>query len=118
MQHFISCTVVVSRKIKRIMLLASSFRRSLCLTLIIGFSAALSCAWVPLAAAQTAYPNKPIRLIVPFPAGGSVDVTSRALAQKLSEQLGQQVIVDNRPGAGGNIGMDAVAKSRDRKSVV
>ncbi len=63
------------------------------------------------ACAQSGYPNKPIRLIVPFPAGGSVDVTSRALAQKLSEQLGQQVIVDNRPGAGGNIGMDAVAKS-------
>ena len=61
--------------------------------------------------AQSSYPNKPIRLIVPFPAGGLVDVTSRALAQKLSEQLGQQVIVDNRPGAGGNIGMDAVAKS-------
>jgi len=61
--------------------------------------------------AQSAYPNKPIRLIVPFPAGGSVDVTSRALAQKLSEQLGQQVVIDNRPGAGGNIGMDAVAKS-------
>lgn len=61
--------------------------------------------------AQPAYPTKPIRLVVPFPAGGSVDVTSRALAQKLSEQLGQQVVVDNRPGAGGNIGMDAVAKS-------
>ena len=68
-------------------------------------------ACVSAAIAQPAYPNKPIRLIVPFPAGGSVDVTSRALAQKLSEQLGQQVIVDNRPGAGGNIGMDAVAKS-------
>ena len=63
------------------------------------------------ASAQSGYPNKPIRLVVPFPAGGPVDVTSRALAQKLSEQLGQQVIVDNRPGAGGNIGMDAVAKS-------
>jgi tripartite-type tricarboxylate transporter receptor subunit TctC len=62
-------------------------------------------------AAQPAYPTKPIRLIVPFPAGGSVDVTSRAVAQKLSEQLGQPVLVDNRPGAGGNIGMDAVAKS-------
>ena len=61
--------------------------------------------------AQATYPLKPIRLVVPFPAGGSVDVTSRALAQKLSEQLGQQVVVDNRPGAGGNIGMDAVAKS-------
>jgi len=63
------------------------------------------------ASAQSSYPNKPIRLVVPFPAGGSVDVTSRALAQKLSEQLGQPVIVDNRPGAGGNIGMDVVAKS-------
>ena len=63
------------------------------------------------ASAQSGYPNKPIRLVVPFPAGGSVDVTSRSLAQKLSEQLGQPVIVDNRPGAGGNIGMDAVAKS-------
>jgi tripartite-type tricarboxylate transporter receptor subunit TctC len=61
--------------------------------------------------AQTAYPNKPIKLIVPFPAGGSVDVTSRGLAQKLSEQLGQQVVVENRAGAGGNIGMDALAKS-------
>ena len=72
------------------------------------FVAAMSSGFV---AAQSGYPNKPIRLIVPFPAGGSVDVTSRALAQKLSEQLGQQVVVDNRPGAGGNIGMDAVAKS-------
>ena len=68
-------------------------------------------AFAAAALAQSGYPNKPIRLIVPFPAGGSVDVTSRALAQKLSEQLGQQVVVDNRPGAGGNIGMDAVAKS-------
>jgi tripartite-type tricarboxylate transporter receptor subunit TctC len=62
-------------------------------------------------AASSTYPNKPIKLIVPFPAGGSVDVTSRALAQKLSESLGQQVVVENRAGAGGNIGMDAVAKS-------
>ena len=72
---------------------------------------AASLLFVSSAFAQSAYPNKPIRLVVPFPAGGSVDVTSRALALKLSEQLGQQVIVDNRPGAGGNIGMDAVAKS-------
>ncbi len=64
-----------------------------------------------VAAAAQNYPTKPIKLIVPFPAGGSVDVTSRALAQKLSESLGQPVVVENRAGAGGNIGMDAVAKS-------
>jgi tripartite-type tricarboxylate transporter receptor subunit TctC len=81
--------------------LFASVVRVACLTLLFGVSAA---------AAQT-YPTKPIKLIVPFPAGGSVDVTSRSLAQKLSEQLGQQVIVENRAGAGGNIGMDAVAKS-------
>lgn len=63
------------------------------------------------ATAPSPWPGKPIRLVVPFPAGGSVDVTSRALAQKLAEQLGQPVVVDNRPGAGGNIGMDVVAKS-------
>jgi tripartite-type tricarboxylate transporter receptor subunit TctC len=57
------------------------------------------------------YPGKPIKLIVPFPAGGSVDATSRALAQKLSEQLGQTIVVENRAGAGGNIGMEALAKS-------
>ncbi|HPV24409.1 MAG TPA: tripartite tricarboxylate transporter substrate-binding protein, partial [Casimicrobium sp.] len=77
-----------------------------------GALAAIGLLAIPGASsAQNAYPTKPIRLVVPFPAGGSVDVTSRALAQKLSEQLGQQVVVDNRPGAGGNIGMDAVAKS-------
>ena len=73
--------------------------------------AAVSLVCMATAWAQPSYPSKPIRLIVPFPAGGSVDVTARALAQKLSEQLGQQVVIDNRPGAGGNIGMDAVAKS-------
>ncbi len=63
------------------------------------------------AAAQSAYPNKPIKLIVPFPAGGSLDSTSRLLAEKLTISLGQTVIVENRAGAGGNIGMDALAKS-------
>jgi tripartite-type tricarboxylate transporter receptor subunit TctC len=61
--------------------------------------------------AQTAYPNKPIKLIVPFPAGGSLDNTSRLLAEKLTASLGQTIVVENRAGAGGNIGMDAVAKS-------
>ncbi len=60
---------------------------------------------------STAYPAKPIRLVIPFPAGGATDILGRALAQKLSQSMGQQVIVENRPGAGGTIGADAVAKS-------
>ncbi len=65
----------------------------------------------PSAEAQSSYPNRPVRLVVPFPAGGTTDILARAVAQKLSETLGQQVIVDNRPGAGGNIGSELVARS-------
>ncbi len=57
------------------------------------------------------YPQKPIRMIVPFPAGGATDILARALSQKLGEKIGQAVIVDNRPGAGGTIGADAAARS-------
>lgn len=57
------------------------------------------------------YPTKPVRLVVPFPAGGAVDTVARTLGQKLSETLKQQVVVENRAGAGGNIGTDAVAKA-------
>ena len=63
-----------------------------------------------LAHAQT-YPTKPIRLVVPFPPGGATDILARDVAQKLTEAWGQSVIVDNRPGAGGNIGSELVAKS-------
>lgn len=63
------------------------------------------------ASAQAAYPNRPIRLICPYPAGGATDVLTRILADGLREQLGQSVVVENRSGAGGNIGVDAVAKS-------
>ncbi len=62
-------------------------------------------------AAADAYPTKPIRFVVAFPPGGGTDIIGRSIAQKLSERLAQQVIVDNRPGAGGNIGTDIVAKS-------
>ena len=57
------------------------------------------------------WPNKPIRMIVTFPPGGSADATVRIVAPKLGERLGQQVVIDNRPGAGGNIGLSALAKS-------
>ena len=66
--------------------------------------------WIGLAQAQP-YPSKPIRFIVSFPPGGSADLISRAIAPKLSEKLGQPVVVENRAGAGGMIGVDAVAKA-------
>jgi len=61
--------------------------------------------------AQSDYPNKTIRMIVPFPAGGSTDIVGRVVAQKLQERLGQTVVVENRAGAGGTIGADAAAKA-------
>jgi len=64
-----------------------------------------------LPAAEQPYPSRPIRLVVPFPAGGPLDVIARAIGQKLSLAWGQPVVIDNRPGAGGNIGADLVAKS-------
>jgi tripartite-type tricarboxylate transporter receptor subunit TctC len=69
---------------------------------------------VPLAApaqAADAYPNHPIRLVVPFPAGGATDVIARLMGQKVSDAAGQPVIIDNRGGAAGNIGTDNVVKS-------
>jgi tripartite-type tricarboxylate transporter receptor subunit TctC len=69
-----------------------------------------SCA-VAAAAAEQAFPNRPVRLVVPFSAGGAADVPGRILTQKMSEALGQQVVVDNRPGAGSTIGAESVAKA-------
>ena len=63
------------------------------------------------AAAQGAYPNRPVKMIIPFPPGGTLDTVGRQLAQKLGEQLGQSFVVENKPGGNGTIGADAVAKA-------
>jgi tripartite-type tricarboxylate transporter receptor subunit TctC len=73
----------------------------------LAIAAAGSSAWAQAAA----WPNKPIRLVVTFPAGGSSDAAARIVAPKLAERLGQAVTVDNKPGAGGGLGLDLVAKS-------
>ena len=81
-----------------------SRRRALCAVFCVALGAA-----APARAEE--FPSKPIRIVVPFAAGGGVDILTRALAQPLGERLGQQVLVDDRPGAGGNLGVDAVAKA-------
>jgi tripartite-type tricarboxylate transporter receptor subunit TctC len=73
--------------------------------------AVITALMLPAAASAQAWPTRPVTVVVPFPAGGNVDVLARAVAAELSEKLGQQFIVDNRAGAGGNIGGGAVAKA-------
>jgi tripartite-type tricarboxylate transporter receptor subunit TctC len=75
-----------------------------CLAVLLG-----TLAWTLPAQAQ--YPAKPVRLILPFPPGGGTDTLGRMVAQKLSEQMGQQVVVENRPGAGANIGVEVATKA-------
>jgi tripartite-type tricarboxylate transporter receptor subunit TctC len=70
------------------------------------------CFLAPVGVQAQTYPQKPIRLIVPFPAGGATDIFARTLSQKLAEKLGTAVVVDNKPGAGGTLGSDMVAKAQ------
>src|SRR5687768_18542804 len=78
-----------------------------------GVGAALAAALLafPAVAPAQQYPAKPIRIIVPFPAGGIADLFGRVIGQKFNEAWGQPAVVENRPGAGGNIGAELVAKS-------
>lgn len=78
--------------------------------LLMGMACIASLASLP-AQAQTAWPNKPVRIIVPFAAGGTTDILARAMAPELTKVFGQPFVVENRAGAGGNIGADLVAKS-------
>jgi tripartite-type tricarboxylate transporter receptor subunit TctC len=81
------------------------FARAMAALLVAGLAAAA------LAQAPADYPKQPIRMVVTFPPGGSADAVVRMLVPRLNEKLGQQVVVDNRPGAGGNIGLGLVAKA-------
>ena len=85
----------------------STLRRN---ALVLGLLAVLACA-APVAQAQSAWPSKPVRIIVPFAAAGTTDILARALAPELSKAFGQNFLIENRPGAGGNVGSDIVAKS-------
>ena len=80
-------------------------------TALFTLSALAPWAALPRPAAAQAWPAKPLRLVIPFPAGGATDIIGRLLAQKLAAALGQQVVIDNKPGAGGSIGSDLVAKA-------
>ena len=77
----------------------------------VAFLSALAAALLPALASAQAYPTKPIRLICPFPPAGAVDIASRAIADALTKTIGQTVAVENKPGAGGNLGAEAAARS-------
>ena len=79
---------------------------------VLGIALCAAAGFLPgMSIAQQAYPTHPVRVIVPFPAGGTTDIFARLVGERLSQSLGQQFVIENRGGAGGNIGADAVAKA-------
>lgn len=78
-----------------------------------GLASAPALAWAGDGAAQSSWPSQPVRIIVPYPAGGSTDILTRILAERLKDRIGGTWIIENRPGAGGNVGIEAVARADD-----
>ncbi|MEP6721682.1 MAG: tripartite tricarboxylate transporter substrate binding protein [Variovorax sp.] len=76
-----------------------------------GIATAAALLFSPSASAQAAFPSRPIKLIVPFPAGGGTDIIAREVANKVATQQGWTIVIDNKPGSGGNLGVDAAAKA-------
>jgi tripartite-type tricarboxylate transporter receptor subunit TctC len=85
----------------------TTIRRTLLKLAAIGLAAGAA----PALHAQTAWPTQPVRMVIPFPPGGPTDLVGRVIAQALSEQLGQNVIVENKPGANANIAAELVARA-------
>lgn len=99
-------------KLPKIMMLACLWLLEASVALAQNVPASSAAAAATATATAITYPAaRPIRMIVPFPAGGATDILARALSQKLGEKIGQTVVVENRPGAGGTIGADAAAKA-------
>jgi len=87
-------------------------------SLLVAGTAAASSLWLPQARAQAAWPAKPLRLVVPFAPGGSSEIVARAVAGEMAKTMGQNVFVDNKPGAAGNIAMQEVANSTDEHTLI
>ena len=81
-------------------------------------AAAAAALWLPQAHAQAAWPSKPLRLVVPFAPGGSSEIVARAVAAEMAKTIGQNVFVENKPGAAGNIAMQEVANSTDEHTLI